>query len=100
MGFDSDDGALFTLRDPEPATPLARTTIVRQSVAAGTLLALAALTAHVLPALLGSDDPSAAPGLLALGAIILVPLTLALTGLVLVAAVATALVQARVSGPS
>lgn len=100
MGIDSDDGALFTLSDPEPAAPLVRTTIVRQSVAAGVLLVLAALTAYVLPATLGSDDPSAAPGLLSLGVIVLVPLTLAMTGLVMVVAVATALVQARVSASS
>ncbi|WP_323793080.1 hypothetical protein [Nocardioides sp.] len=97
MGSDEDDHTLFTLADPEPAPPVERTTLVRQGSAAAALLALAALTAYVLPATLGSDDPSAAPSLLALGVIVLVPLTLALTGLVLVVAVATALVQARVS---
>lgn len=42
-----------------------------------------------------SQAPGQSAGLVAIGAIILVPLTLGLSGLVLVVAVATALVQAR-----
>ena len=44
-----------------------------------------------------SQAPGQTAGLVAIGAIILIPLTLGLAGLVLVVAVATALVQARVA---